>query len=189
MSGTYRNYTKRLLIRSFQSIDTHDFFRLFTHPRVNSSLGANPLFSKPHRVIRFLEQMSIQRNAIHSWLLYSIFERFHNRLIGGCGLKLNREETGTEIFYLLYPGYWGKGFAVEACLPVLKNTFVEFHLQNINAYILPENIRGQRVAAKLGFRFLKVVNLNRYGQTGKVQKWMINMRSFNDLLLKKYSQQ
>jgi len=165
--------TERLEVRSFQDADNNDFFLLLTNPLVNSSVGAAQFLSHPHLVNQFLKQMLLKDDVSQSWLLYSILDRANHQFIGGCGIKIEQENRRGEIFYLLFPRYWGRGLAAEACRPILDNAFNQCGLGSIEVLIIPENRRAQRVAHKLGFRYLKTVHLNRYGQRRKVQKWTL----------------
>ncbi len=175
MSKVCWYYTKRLKLRPFQYIDSNNFFQLLTHPLIKPSLGASKFLAHPHLVKKFLEQMSSEKNKPQSWLLYSIFDKNDHQFIGGCGYKVDSEYINAEMFYLLFPEFWGKGLAVEACTALLDNSLKRFGLQKIHAFILPENIRAQRVAVKLGFSYLEMVELNRYDQKRLVQKWNLNL--------------
>jgi len=175
LSQTFYKSTKRLKVRSFQDIDTNDFFLLLTNPLVNNFLGGSLFLSNPYLVKQFLRQMSLDYSELNPWLLYSIFNKNNHRLIGGCGIKTELKNQKAEIFYLFFPSYWGQGLAVEACRPLLENTLNQFGLEKVYAHILPENIRAQRVAEKLGFKYFKMVNLNRYKKKRKVQQWNLNL--------------
>jgi ribosomal-protein-alanine N-acetyltransferase len=167
--------TERLIVRSFQDRDSNHFFLLLTHPLAKSYLRASQFCTHPHLVRQFLEQMSSEGDTFNSWLLYSIFDSNDRQLIGGCGLKLDSNHICAEIFYLLFPEYWGKGLIVEACRFLLDDALYQYRLKNVYALIIPENIRAQRVATKLGFRYVEKINLSRYGQKSKVQKWRLNL--------------
>ena len=137
-------------------------------------MGASRFLSRPRQVRQFLEQMSQGKDNNQLWLLYSIFDKNDHQFIGGCGYKVDSEYINAEMFYLLFPEFWGKGLATEACHPLLDNYLKQFGLQKIHAFILPENIRAQRVAVKLGFSYLEMLELNRYDQKRLVQKWNLN---------------
>ena len=175
MSATFYKITERLKVRSFQDIDSNDFFLLLTNPLVNIFLGGSRFLSNPHLVKQFLKQMSLDHSELNPWLLYSIFKKDDDRFIGSCGLKTEPENRGGELFYIFFPEFWGEGFAVEALRSIMKHVFDQYDLKNIVAYILPENIRAQRVAEKLGFKYFKMVNLNRYKKKRKVQQWNLDL--------------
>lgn len=168
-------YTKRLLVRSFDSRDFDSFFRLLNHPMINHFLGAHRFFSRLDLIKDFLIQMSSKKDPAQSqsWLLYSIVDRTNQQLIGGCGLKIDLKYIYAEIFYLMFPEYWGQGLAAEACFPILENSFRMFGLKSIIAFIDPKNKRAQRVAAKLGFSYIEMNQLKRYYQRIEVQQWAV----------------
>jgi len=81
-----------------------------------------------------------------------------NLLIGLCGLVLNHANQDAEVWYLLDPLFWHKGFAPGALKLILDRGFNNYHLHRIWATCLPENPASARVLEKLGFRkegFLK----------------------------------
>ena len=175
MSATFYKITERLKIRSFQNIDSNDFFLLLTNPQVNNFLGSSQFLSNPHLVKQFLKQLSLGYSELNPWLLYSIFKKDDDRFIGSCGLKTEPKNRGGELFYLFFPEVWGQGLAVEACRPLLENALNQIKLEKIYAHILPKNIRAQRVAEKLGFKYFKMVNMSRYKRKEKVQQWILNL--------------
>ena len=175
MSPIFYKITERLKVRSFQDIDSNDFFLLLTNPLVNNFLGGSRFLSNPQLVKQFLRQMSLDFSEVNPWLLFSIFNKKNHQLIGGCGIKTELKNQKAEIFYLFFHSYWGQGLAVEACRPLLENALNQFGLEKVYAHILPENIRAQRVAEKLGFKYFKMVNLSRYKRKEKVQQWILNL--------------
>lgn len=59
-----------------------------------------------------------------------------------------------EIGWRLPKAQWGKGYAPEAAAAVLEHGFSVSDVSCVVADIHPENRSSQRVAEKLGFRFL-----------------------------------
>jgi len=170
-------YTKHLQVCLFKPLDADQFHRLLSHPMVHSFLGASSFLSRPELIRDFLQQVSRKKDDFRSqaWLLYSVFDKITLQFIGGCGFKMDWENANTEIFYLLFPEFWGKGLAVEACIPILDNLFKQLGIKNVNALIDPENKRAQRVAAKLGFKPIKTIQLNRYDQKIEAQHWNLEL--------------
>lgn len=81
-----------------------------------------------------------------------------NLLIGLCGLVLNYSNQDAEVWYLLDPLFWQKGFASSAVKLILDRGFDNYKLHRIWATCLPENPASARVLEKMGFRkegFLK----------------------------------
>jgi ribosomal-protein-alanine N-acetyltransferase len=168
--------TKKLIIRPYQDRDFQDFLILLANPLVNSSLGITEFSNNPQMVRKFLTQMSSKKYN-NTWLLYSIlFNKLDKHLIGGCGFKVDTNQISAELFFMLFPRYWGQGLMVEAIHLLLDNITCDFGWKQIYALILPENTRAQRVVAKLGFQYDQLTDLNRYDLKTQVQRWILKVR-------------
>jgi RimJ/RimL family protein N-acetyltransferase len=73
-------------------------------------------------------------------------------VVGLCGVVILRGSEEGEIWYLVHPEFWGKGFATEAAKELLALGFEEVGLHRIWASCLPENPASERVLQKLGMR-------------------------------------
>jgi hypothetical protein len=69
-----------------------------------------------------------------------------------CGVAILRGAEEGEIWYLVEPESWGKGFATEAVRYLLSFGFGELGLHRIWATCLPENPASARVLEKAGMR-------------------------------------
>lgn len=67
-------------------------------------------------------------------------------LVQGDGIP----EGDIEIGYILKKSAWGKGYATEACMRLLKFAFEVSPLEEIVAVIDPDNVASQRVLEKSG---------------------------------------
>lgn len=56
---------------------------------VNNSLDIPDFSTDFQRVRDFLSQISQKTNPDYTWLLYSIYKKKDNYLIGGCGFKVD----------------------------------------------------------------------------------------------------
>ena len=169
---------KNLIIRPYHDKDFQDFFLLLTNPLVNSSLGITEFSNNPQMLRKFLTQMSLKKNTNNPWLLYSIFNKLDKHLVGGCGFKVDLKQINinAELFFMLFPRYWGQGLMLEAARPLMDNITRNFGWKQVYALILPENIRAQRVVAKLGFQYDQLIDLNRYDLKTQVQRWILEIR-------------
>lgn len=71
--------------------------------------------------------------------------------IGLFGLKLGKEKYKiAEVWYLIHPNFWRKGFATEALSKVLDFGFNELSLHRIEAGCAVENIGSIKVLEKTG---------------------------------------
>jgi len=57
----------------------------------------------------------------------------------------------VELGYHLLPHAWGKGYATEAAIVLLRHVFAVTELNHISAVVLPDNHRSLGVVDRLGF--------------------------------------
>jgi RimJ/RimL family protein N-acetyltransferase len=96
----------------------------------------------------------------------AVERREDGRMVGRVGLLLwdartwrhgTRDELGDEteleIGWALARAYWGNGYATEAALALRDWTLRELAPPRLVSLIHPENVRSQRVAARIGERY------------------------------------
>jgi len=81
-------------------------------------------------------------------LLFSIFR--NNSLIGGVGLSLE-EDNDLDLGFWIGRDHWGKGYATEAAMGLIKYTQKEFNFKQIKACYIKGNTGSSNVLRKLGF--------------------------------------
>ncbi|MDE7299186.1 MAG: GNAT family N-acetyltransferase, partial [Lachnospiraceae bacterium] len=130
---------------------------ILTDPEV-SRFSGEPARSLDERL--YLHEAYI-RFAYHfrGFGLWGVFLRETGQLIGRCGLEENGDSTGTapdagriEIGYLLAPGFWGRGYALECTRAVLRYAFEELGLPAVYAVVARDNSRSEALVRKLGFQ-------------------------------------
>jgi RimJ/RimL family protein N-acetyltransferase len=57
--------------------------------------------------------------------------------------------------WTLHPDYWGQGYATEAGAASLAYAFEVMRVDEVFSVILPENLRSQAVARRLGLTLLE----------------------------------
>ena len=98
-------------------------------------------------------------------------------LAGWCGLQFLPETGEVEVGYLLSHACWGKGFATEAAEASLAYGFDSLKLESIICLVDPDNLRSNRVAAKLEMTFLGKqayfgMVLNKYERRRATDGWV-----------------
>ena len=74
-------------------------------------------------------------------------------MIGTCGFTaFNFSSDSAEIGYVLNPAYHGRGLATEAVREVIRFGFEELSLHRIEAKFMKENIRSQKLMARVGMQ-------------------------------------
>ncbi len=84
------------------------------------------------------------------WRIRVIVERASNIVIGSINLKGPPSHGDVEIGWGLNENATGKGYAAEAAAAVTVWAFAQPDVASISATIPEDNIRSQRIAAKLG---------------------------------------
>jgi [ribosomal protein S5]-alanine N-acetyltransferase len=84
------------------------------------------------------------------WLAVTL--RSDGRQIGGVGLRVDEPHTNAELGYWLGVPYWGKGYATEAALEMLRYGFQQLKLHRIFASHFEGNTASSRILQKIGMQ-------------------------------------
>jgi RimJ/RimL family protein N-acetyltransferase len=149
--------TERLLLRQFTAADVDDLFALYDDPAVMRFLNGG----KP------ADRAEIENLDLPAFLGY--YERFP-----GYGFWAAIEKTGgaflgwfhfrpkpdhlpdePELGYRLHRISWGKGYATEGSLALLRKGFTELGVQRVWAGTMAVNTGSRRVMEKIGMRHIR----------------------------------
>lgn len=102
--------------------------------------------------------------AIGHWTLrgfgmWVVEDRGTGQVAGRVGMILNDGWHEPELGWHIYDGFEGKGVAYQACLMARDYSARHFGLDRVMSYIIEENQRSIRLAARLGAVFEKTVDL------------------------------
>lgn len=146
--------TNRLIIRELEFSDDKDLFEMDADPEVHLFLGNSPVkaLEEITAVIQMLKKQ-YEENGIARW---AVVDKSTNECIGWSGLKLFKErindhENFYELGYRFKKKHWGKGFATESSVAILKYGFEYLHVDKIFAYTDSKNLNSKKVLSKLGF--------------------------------------
>ncbi len=140
--------TPRLLMRPFTESDLGDLYSLYSDIEVMKYITSG--------IPRTLEETKTALDRMignftrDGYGMFAIFERKEKRFIGRCGLQPLDSSGLIELGYTLIPSAWGKGFATEASMEVLRSAFSDWGLEKIVAIAVDENRASTRVMEKLG---------------------------------------
>ena len=144
--------TPRLLLREFEDDDataTHVYEREPEVVRYQSFAPRSLAESRDY----IAKSRASARELPRRILDLAVVLRDEQRLVGRCGLKVvDVENREGALWYLLNPGYWGRGLIPEAARALLGFGFDELGLHRIIIDCEPENRPSIRVAEKLGMR-------------------------------------
>ncbi|MEM9265344.1 MAG: GNAT family N-acetyltransferase [Cyanobacteria bacterium P01_F01_bin.13] len=149
--------TDRLIIRDWRPLyDAQHASDIYGAPRV-----INWLSGKCDRSIQ-VTQERLQRyceRSVNGLGFWAVIEKAIDRAIGSILLVPLPSSNGTEIGNIeigwhFRPASWGYGYATEAANAILNYGFKELQLSTIYAVARADNLRSQRVMARLGMQSL-----------------------------------
>lgn len=140
--------TKRLILRGMKEDDAGELLDIFSDPIAMRYFGV--IFDRS-RMDKWVRD-NLEHQDKYGFSLFSVVLKENNEVIGDCGLETDTidGQTIVGIGFDFRRLYWGKGYATEAALAVLKYGFTQFDFDRISAWIDPENGPSQRVAERIG---------------------------------------
>ncbi len=151
---TFRLETQRLNLIPFSLADADQLYKLWNEPGVRKYLWDDE--TVPMETVLEVIGSSIASFADHGFGFWTMQLKKESEVIGFCGFrhfKFDDENSGqaeVEILYGLSTKHWGKGFAREASLAMLRFGFEEAGLEHIYAGADPPNKASFRVMESLG---------------------------------------
>lgn len=137
--------TDRLVLRGFRAGDWDAYAAMNADPAVRQWLGGT-LLSR--------EQAWTQMESfLGQWALrgYGVFAvESAGCFAGRVGLLHPADWPEPELSWTIASPFWGHGLATEAAAAARQWAFANLPCDRLVSYIPPDNIRSQRVAAKLG---------------------------------------
>jgi ribosomal-protein-alanine N-acetyltransferase len=150
MSDAVGLTTARLALRRAVEEDLDWLDRLQGDPRVMEHVGG---VMTRERSARQLRERMLDYYAAHPGLgVWVTLERATGAVAGIHLLNNIRGETLLQVGYLLFPEYWGRGYATEMCVALLRYGFLELQLPRIHAITTVPHVASQRVLLKSGLQ-------------------------------------
>ncbi|OPJ56563.1 GNAT family N-acetyltransferase [Clostridium oryzae] len=144
--------TERLGFSIWNDNDLPDAVELWGNTEVTKFITADGKMSEEQIKQRLRKEIDIyNKYNVQYWPIY-IAETNEN--IGCCGLRpYDMEKNILEIGIHLKEKYWGKGYAREACLEVIKYAFENLGVDAIFVGHNPKNTASAKLIKKLGFTY------------------------------------
>lgn len=140
--------TERLALRRFTLDDLELLVRLHSDPRVMRYAGG--LITR-EQTLDVLRTRTLEYYDQHPGLgAWATLERSTGECVGLHLLNHIRGESFIQVGYLLYPEYWGRGYATEMTRRLLRYGFEALGLPQIVGITDPANVESQRVLLKAG---------------------------------------
>ena len=144
--------TARLVIRTFEPRDAQPWITMVNDPAVKRYTPPAPTATAEvfDKVLEW--RQALERDRTFS--LWAVDDKETSSFVGQCGLQpVERKGPEIELGYHFSPAVWGKGFATEAAVAVLRYAFDNALLDHVIAIVIPENVASVRVVEKAGMRF------------------------------------
>lgn len=141
--------TRRLVLRAFVEADLDDFAALQADPVFMRHLGIGDAAGRPRTRLETWMAMAAQ---LGQWQLRGCgfwAVEHEGRFIGRAGILNPEGWPMPELAYGIAPAAWGRGLAFEAASAVLGWAREALPAPPVS-FIHPENLRSQRLAARLG---------------------------------------
>jgi RimJ/RimL family protein N-acetyltransferase len=145
--------TERLLLRAYGSSDLDALIPIRSHPEVARFTYWEP--QTPEQVRRTLELRTTLTalRAPGDALALAVVHRDTGELVGDVSLTWpDDEHAQAELGYLVDPRHQGRGYATEACRPMLEIAFDHVGFHRVFGRLEARNVASARVLEKLGMR-------------------------------------
>ncbi len=143
--------TERLLLHEISRNDLEDIHRLHSTPEVDQYNTLGIPYSVKHTEAILQPMFEGKKQKPRSLFTWKILSKETDEFLGLAGyiLSNNRSKEG-EIYYKLFPKYWGRGYATEVTKRLIRFGFEKLELHRVEAGVVVENVRSVRVLEKAG---------------------------------------
>lgn len=151
--------TARLRLRELAAGDAPFVLRLLNDPtflRYIGDRGVRDLDDARRYIVRGMVD-SYERHGFGLWLV-ELCEA-GDEPIGLCGLVSREGLDAPDIGFALLPQWWSRGLAHEAASAVMAHARRVIGLERVLAIANPDNASSVRLLQKLGFRYLRDVQI------------------------------
>lgn len=140
--------TARLALRRFTLDDLDTLARLNADPLVTRYLSGVKDRAATEALLRtrILEYYD-QHPGLGIW---ATIERASGDVAGFHVLNHIQGETDLQVGYALFTEHWGKGYATEMAVALLRHAYATLGLPQVNAITDRDNLASQRVLLKAG---------------------------------------
>jgi ribosomal-protein-alanine N-acetyltransferase len=142
--------TARLALRRFTPDDFDWLHGLNGDPVVKQHMGGPATLEQSEQLLR---ERILAYYAQHPGLgIWVTLERASGERIGFHLLNHIQGETELQVGYVLAKEHWGKGYATEMCVALIRYGFADLRLPRLAAITDRGNVASQRVLLKAGLR-------------------------------------
>jgi ribosomal-protein-alanine N-acetyltransferase len=140
--------TERLALRRFTLDDLDTLARLNADARITQYLGGVKDRAQTETLLR---TRILDYYEHHPGLgIWATIERASGDVAGFHVLNHIQGETDLQVGYALFTEHWGKGYATEMAIALLRHGYATLGLSQVNAITDLGNVASQRVLLKAG---------------------------------------
>ena len=157
--STYKSFeTERLLLKPMSKEDAPFLLELFNSPKWIKYIGDRNVYTIKEAVTYIKLKMTPQLKKL-GFSNYTVIRKIDNAKVGSCGLYDREGLEGIDLGFAFLPQYEKMGYAFESADKLKDIAFNQFNFQHISAVTTNENEDSQRLLIKLGFKFIKIINI------------------------------
>lgn len=142
--------TERLLLRGFTSDDLEAVHAYAGDPEVcrYTDWGPNTLAQSQAFIDEMLTAATADQPDSPTWAV-----TVNGNVVGACSVTVTSHEHRRGVMgYVLTQAHWGRGYATEAAVAVLRFARQDLGLARVEATCRAGNVASQRVLAKIGMQ-------------------------------------
>lgn len=150
-------HTSRFTLRQLHNDDAAAIYTLRSSEEVNKFID-RPRATSIDDALQFIQRI-IQLNNTHQSFLWVLAHPGTNQLMGTIILwNLDDAHNTAEIGYEMLPAFQRRGYMKEAITAVLHFAFNELKVDEVQAWVHPDNEVSKLLALQTGFSFLQTAD-------------------------------
>ncbi len=150
--------TERLLLKPTTEEDASFLLELLNTPKWIQNIGDRNIRSIEDAKNYIADRITPQFEK-SGYSNYTVMRKSDSSKIGCCGIYDREGVEGLDIGFAFLPQYEKKGYAYESSNKIKQIAIDLFKIKKMSAVTLPQNIPSQKLLEKLGFIFIKIINI------------------------------
>jgi len=142
--------TERLRIRRMTSADAAFVCRLLNEPSWLQNIGDRGVRTSTDAA-SYIESKIMQAYETLGFGMYLVESSADSVPMGMCGLVQRETLPVPDMGFAFLPEFWGKGYAHEASIAVMRHAVGQLGLVRLLAIVAPDNERSCKLLETLGF--------------------------------------
>ena len=149
--------TERCLVREITVEDVDELYEIYKDKDVVKYMES--LFENKEEEREYTMKNIENMYGFYGFGMWIVQRLDNGRIIGRAGLNVREEYDDLELGYIIRKDEQRKGYAKEVCGAILQYAVEELEVQDINAFIHPDNLDSINLINKLKFQKRERVKL------------------------------